>query len=254
MVTAAMDGRPATGNADRNALLALVALVWVGIVTGFGADSFEHVRRHGLDYPLIVHVHAVLFTSWLVLFTVQIALVRNRRPDLHQRLGIAGALLAAGMVVLGPATALQIAAANFDGQGDAPEFLAVEFITVLAFAVFTGAGLLLRRTPAAHKRLMLLGLIYLSTPGFARYLNGLIANSMGLLPALGFGSLGLFVRIYLGPDILIVGLGIYDLVTRRRLFPVYLAGVAFAALLQYTALMLLQIPAWKTLSVKLISP
>ena len=254
MVTAAMNGRPATRNADRNAFLALVTLVWVGIVTGFGTDSFEHVRRHGVDYPFIVHVHAVVFTTWLVLFTVQVALIRKRRPDLHQRLGIAGALLAAGMVILGPATALRIAAMNFDGQGDSPEFLAVEFITILAFAVFTGSGLLLRRTPAAHKRLMLLGLIYLSTPGFARYVNGLIANSIGLLPALGNGVWGLFVRIYLGPDILMVGLGIYDLVTRRRLFLVYLAGIAFTALLQYTALILLQSPAWKILSLRLISP
>lgn len=77
----------------------------VGVLSGFGTDSFNHVRKYGLDYPLIVHFHAVAFVSWLVLFTVQVALIRTARADIHRRLGKAGAVLAAVMVVLGPATA-----------------------------------------------------------------------------------------------------------------------------------------------------
>ncbi len=92
--------------ADRNAFLFLVALIWVGVLTGFDADSFDHIRRHGLDYPLIVHVHAVAFVGWLVLFTTQVLLIRKARADLHRRLGLAAIGLAAVMIVLGPATAL----------------------------------------------------------------------------------------------------------------------------------------------------
>jgi hypothetical protein len=101
--------------------------VWVGVLSGFGTDSFNHVRKHGLDYPLIVHFHAVAFVGWLTLFTVQVALIRNGRPDLHRRLGMAGAGLAAVMVVLGPATALFVDGARFLATGRTPEFLAVQF-------------------------------------------------------------------------------------------------------------------------------
>jgi hypothetical protein len=87
---------------DRGAFLLLTALVWIAILSGFGTDSFDHVQKHGLDYPLIVHFHAVAFLGWLTLFTVQVALISNGRPDLHRRLGMAGALLAGLMVVLGP--------------------------------------------------------------------------------------------------------------------------------------------------------
>jgi hypothetical protein len=137
----------------------LTALVWVAVLSGFGTDSFHHVSKYGLDYPLIVHFHAVAFVGWLTLFTVQVALIRNARPDLHRRLGKAGAVLAGVMVVLGPATALVVDAGRFAATGRTPEFLAVQLSDIVAFTGLTGAGLLMRDQSAAHKRLMLLGLM-----------------------------------------------------------------------------------------------
>jgi hypothetical protein len=160
-------GFPARPEADRNAFLLFVALIWVAVLSGFGTDSVDHVRKHGLDYPLIVHFHAVAFVGWLVLFTTQVALIRNGRADIHRRLGLAGAALATVMVVLGPATALTVDAHAYVTKGHTPEFLAVQFTDILAFAGLTAAGLLLRAIPSAHKRLMLMGLIYISDAGFA---------------------------------------------------------------------------------------
>ncbi len=108
-----MGSFPSRVGADRSAFLLFTVLVWVGVLTGFGTDSFQHVSKYGLDYPLIVHFHAVAFVGWLVLFTVQVALIRTARVDVHRRLGIAGAVLAAVVVVLGPATALVVDAARF---------------------------------------------------------------------------------------------------------------------------------------------
>lgn len=246
MNTTAIGGFSAPRESDRNAFLIFLALVWVGILSGFGTDSFNHVSRHGLDYPLIVHLHAVVFVGWMALFTAQAALIRNRRADLHRRLGLAGAALAATMVVLGPATALIVDARDFAARGDTPEFLIVEFNTTLAFAVLTGAGLLLRAVPAAHRRLMLLGLMCLSTPGFARYLNDLIA------PAAPPGFLRTMAHVYLCTDLLILGLGAYDLIARRRLHPAYLAGAAFAFACQPLAVWVLREPWWMAFSLRLI--
>ena len=237
---------PARPSADRNAFLALTALVWVGVVSGFGTDSFDHVSKYGLDYPLIVHAHAMVFAGWLVLFTVQVSLIRAGRSDLHRRLGLFGAGLAGIMVVLGPATAITVDAAKFAAKGHTPEFLAVQLTDILAFAGLTSAGLLLRKTPAAHKRLMLLGLIYISDAGFARYLNDIVATP------LGDGFWGDVAGLYLGSDLLVLALGAYDIVTRRRLHPAYIAGVAWTLTLQLTARALLHSPGWKALSLHLI--
>jgi hypothetical protein len=218
-------------------------LVWVAVLSGFGTDTFNHVSKYGLDYPLIVHFHAVAFVGWLSLFTVQVALIRQGRPDVHRRLGLAGVVLAAIMVVLGPATALVVDAGRFAATGQTPEFLAVQLTDIVAFSGLTGAGLLLRARSAAHKRLMLLGLIYISDAGFARLLNGAMAAPF---------SLGDWGNVYLGSDLLLLGLGLYDLAARRRLHPAYVVGAVWMIALQFTALRLLGNPTWKVLSLHLI--
>jgi hypothetical protein len=246
MTALTIGGFPARPGADRNAFLVLTALIWVGVLSGFGSDSFRHISKHGLDYPLIVHFHAVAFVGWLALFTTQVGLIRTGRVGLHRRLGAAGAILAAAMVVLGPATALVVHAKAYAATGATPEFLAVQLTDILAFAVLTGAGLQLRRTPSAHKRLMLLGLVYISDAGFARLLNGVFAAP------LGHGFWGEMTELYLGSDVLMLGLGVYDLLTRRRLHPAYVAAIAFSLALQLMAHALLHDPAWKVLTLRLI--
>jgi hypothetical protein len=136
--------------------------------------------------------------------------------------------------------------ARFTATGRTPEFLAVQLTDILAFAGLTAAGLLLRAKPAAHKRLMLLGLIYISDAGFARFLNDIVATRLGQR------MWGEIAGLYLGSDLLMLGLGAYDLITRGRLHPAYVAGVAWMIALQFTALVLLRSRGWKALSVHLI--
>ena len=231
---------------DRNAFLIFIAAVWIGALSGFGTDSVQHVAAKGLDYPLIVHVHAVSFVSYLLLFTVQAVLIRNGRPDLHRRLGVAGAVLAGWMLIVGPATAVTVDAAHYASAGETPEFLGVQLTDMLAFAVLTGAGLLRRGDAMAHKRLMLLGLFYISDAGFARFLNGFVAAPVGQ------GRLGEFIALYLGSDLLILALGAYDFAVRRRLHPAYVAALGFVIANELLGQSLLHSAAWKAISLKLI--
>ena len=231
---------------DRTAIAVLVAMVWVGIVSGFGMDSLAHIQRYGLDYPLIVHGHAIVFVGWLCLFTVQMTMIRSSRVALHRKIGIAGAGLAGVMLILGPLTALTVAQRSYASDGMPPVFLSIELGTITAFAGLTLTGLLMRRRPAAHKRLMLLGLIYLSTPGFARFLNGLVAAQLNVSfsPRL--------VQIFFFTDCLILAMGAYDLSVRRRLHPAYLVGAVSCIALQFLALTLLTSPSWQGWSLRLI--
>lgn len=248
MTAVTFDGGPARSDADRNIFLVLVGLVWVGILSGFGFDSVSHVSQHGLDYPPIVHVHAVAFVGWLVLFTTQVALIRGGRADIHRKLGVAGLVLACVMLLLGPVTALVVDERRFVTEGQTPEFLAVQFIDMIALATFTGAALLARGNSAIHKRMMLMGLFYISNAGFARLLSWV---ALGGPPGRGF--LYDLTGFYMGGDLLVLALGVYDLVTRKRLYPAYVAGVAWTLTLQVTAMWLLHgNAAWKALSLKLI--
>jgi hypothetical protein len=239
-------GFQARSHPDRNAFLFFTGMVWLGVLSGFGTDSFNHVRKFGLDYPLIVHFHAVAFVGWLVLFTVQVLLVRTGRADFHRKLGMAGAILAIVMIFLGPATALIVDTRTYEMSGRTPEFLAVQFTDILAFATLAGAGLLLRKNSSSHKRLMLLGLMYISDAGFARLLNPIIAAPFGQT------FLGGMAALYLGSDLLMLGLGVYDYAMRRKLYPAYVVGFIWALILQLTAYTLLAIPGWKAIAMHLI--
>ena len=232
---------------DRNFFLLLVGLTWLGIVAGFGLDVIDHVRHSTYAYPLIVHVHALIFVGWLVLLTSQVLLIRSRRMDIHRRLGMAAAWMIPAMVVVALATAwtAQRQAASLPGPQD-PQFLSINITDMLGFAVLAGAGLLLRRDPCAHKRLMLLSTLYLSTAGFAR-LWLLTIGETGTDTFWGF-----FFAYNIGGDILVAMLGGYDWVTRGRLNPAWVMGTTWILANQLAAAWLYFSPTWKAISIRLL--
>jgi len=233
--------------ADRNTFLALLLLTWMGIIGGFGLDVIDHIRNSTRAYPLIVHVHALLFTGWLVLMTVQMMLLRGHRLDIHRRLGLAMTWLIPVMVVVALATAWTIQRqAMALSSSHNPRFISINLTDMLGFATLAGAAILLRRDPPAHKRLMLLSLFYLSTAGFAR----LWLLTIGEAGAHTFW--GFFIAYNLGGDIPIVLLGAYDLATRGRLHPAYVAGAAWILANELAAAWLYFTPAWKATSLRLL--
>jgi uncharacterized membrane protein YozB (DUF420 family) len=232
--------------ADRNIFLAFTALVWVAVLSGFGTDSYQHVMAHGLDYPLIVHFHAVAFVSFLVVFTIQVGFIRQGRPDLHRRLGMSAVALMVVMLALGPLTAITVDAHRYAQDGTTPEFLSVQLTDMIAFGTLAGAAFLQRNNSPAHKRLMMLALVYISDAGFARLLNGKVTGP------LGEGYWADYFHLYLGSDLLMLGLGAYDLVTRRSLHPAYIAAALWMITLQLTGHAGLYSPGWKAVSLHLI--
>ncbi|HEU0106976.1 MAG TPA: hypothetical protein VFT38_12440, partial [Vicinamibacteria bacterium] len=164
----------------------------------------------GAPFTSLVHLHGALFTGWVLLFIVQTALVASHRVAVHRRLGVAGAVLAAAMVLAG--TSLAIAAAV---RGSAPPgmdplaFLAIPFFDMILFATFVTTALVMRRDKEAHKRLMLLAYISLVVAAVARL--------PGVLP---LGPLAFFGLGYL----FVVLAAVYDLVSRRRVHKAYLWG------------------------------
>jgi hypothetical protein len=232
---------------DRNFFLLMVALGWVGIVMGFGGSIARHLSTHAAPYPLIIHFHGAVFVGWLVFFTIQILLIRSSNLAAHRRLGMAMGWVALGMALLGPATALTVQHRSMGEAGANPGFLSIQFTDILAFITLTLAGISLRRDPSAHKRLVLLGTLYITDAGFARRLSG------GLAHRVGVSFWGLWTAIYLAPVLLMALVGAYDLVTRRRLNVAYSAGIAWVLALQMGALALYRSPSWTELAKRLIA-
>ena len=231
---------------DRNFFLGLILLGWVGIVMGFGGDMADHFVSHEPAYLPIVHIHAAAFVAWLVLITVQILLIRSTAYGLHKKLGVAMAVLAVAMVVLGPLAEMTVQAHNFGTKHSDPAFLAISFTEMTAFAGLIGAALALRKYASAHKRLMLMGTLYLTSAGFARWDGGLFSHLFG------HGFWGMLMLLYACSTALILCIGLYDLITRRRLHPAFVLGLLWVVANEGVSIWLYGLPAWRTFATHII--
>ena len=113
---------------------------------------------------------------------------------MHRRLGVAGAVLASFMVIVGVMTAMRGARDGWNPGGPYPDslaFMIVGLVDVLIFAGFVTAGLYFRRRAELHKRLMLLATVGgLMWPAITRmpYVAGRPILMFGLLGALVLAS------------------------------------------------------------------
>jgi hypothetical protein len=187
------------------------------VLTGFAPTYYlrflgdgPRATLSGGPFTSLVHLHGALFTGWVLLFVVQTALVASHRVAVHRRLGVAGAVLAAAMVLVGTSTAIATAARGGAPPGVAPlAFLAIPIFDMVLFATFVTTALVMRRDKEAHKRLMLLAYITIIVAAVAR-LPGVL-----LLGPLAFFGLGyLFIVVAM----------IYDFLSRRRVHKAYLWG------------------------------
>jgi hypothetical protein len=231
---------------DRDFFLLIVGLIWLGILMGFVPEIVAHIRAHKPAYPLVVHIHAAAFIGWLCLLTTQVVLIRGGRPDIHRKLGIAGMVLAPIMVVLGLMTAEIVDRMRFGTPDADPSFVAIQLADLFNFGALAMAAFVWRKMPSAHKRLVLLATIFIADAGFARWWGDALAKLVG------DGFWQDWVVFYLSDLLLVALIGVYDLFTRRRLHPAFVAGSLFGLAVQVIAVWLYVSPWWKPVAVKLL--
>lgn len=192
--------------------IAILATVVVGFArTFFFARWFPEVQHLAAPEPFF-YFHGAVFTAWMLLLLVQPLLVASRRTDLHRKLGWVGAALAAAMIGVGIEGSL-IAARRPGGFLGIPvpaaSFLLVPLLDIALFALFVGLAIARRRDLQAHKRLMLVGTISILGAAVAR-----LPLSFMVGP----------VAFFLGTDLFLLPLVLWDLKSRGRLHPVTLWG------------------------------
>jgi len=149
-------------------MLVATAVGFRGFLThGKGFGGSEITRQ---IVPLVV-VHGLAMFSWIVLFLVQSILMLNGNRRLHMRIGVAGAVLAGAMVILGSATAILSTRHNPEGYqifGGARFFLATMLGEMLAFGTLVAIAVIYRRRAEIHRPMMLLASLMIISGGLGR--------------------------------------------------------------------------------------
>jgi uncharacterized membrane protein YozB (DUF420 family) len=216
---------------DRRFFTGMAIAAALTVFIGFAPSYYLNGTFGGRPLTTLVHVHGAIATAWILLFLTQTSLIAAKRTDLHRRLGVAGALLAVLLLVVGYLTAVEAARLGVTPPGGPPPmaFLAVPTGTLVVFAILVGAGLAQRRRSETHKRLMLLATISILTPAIARMRY--IWEGGPLLP---IGGTCLFVVACL----------VYDRLAHGRVHPAFLWGGIFVMATLPARFALGQTDAW----------
>ncbi len=207
------------------ALIGFSRTYFLGLISGHARTITGRVPN------ATVHLHALLFTSWLVLFIVQTSLVATHRVKVHRKLGYFGVALAAAMIVVGGRTAVEAARLGAVPPGANPwSFMAIPFGDITTFALFVLGAVLWRKNKDKHKRLMILASACLMSAALVRWPG-----------VLSVGPLLAYVLTLLFP---IAG-AVYDRWSRGRVHPVYWWGLGLIALGIPVRVALLASPAWR---------
>jgi hypothetical protein len=209
------------------AALAAVMIVFAGFARTYYLKSvFGAPALSGL-----VHLHGLVMTLWFVLFAVQVRLVAANRVDLHRRLGMFGAALAAAIVAIGTMTAITGAKQGHTPGPPPLVFLTIPLGDMVVFGTLVPLAMAYRKRAAIHKRLFLLSSLGILTAAIARIPLDFIHN--GGLPAF-FGV----------TDLLILSVVIFDTVKHRRLHPAFGWGFLFIIASQAGRFAIAGTPQW----------
>jgi uncharacterized membrane protein YozB (DUF420 family) len=210
--------------------LALAAVVFVGFARSF------FLRPLFPDWPApheaFFYVHGTVFATWYTLLCVQATLITTGRVGLHRRVGVAGAFLAAAMVLLGTFGGLLAAhrPGGFVGLPIPPlSFLIVPLSEMALFAVLVALAIAMRRKPTTHKRLMLIASASLTAAAFARW------------PVVGAGGP---LAFFGAADLFVVALVVFDLRVLGRVHPATAWAGGASIAIQPLSLVLAGTSAW----------
>jgi hypothetical protein len=194
----------------------LLLIVLIGFARTFYLRAFFEVPA----IPAHVYLHGAVLTAWFVWFCLQTCLVAVGRSDLHQRLGIVGAMLGAAVIVangmLLAAIVPRLHALLYEGPFGAvvvSRALWGDFTSVIAFTVFLSSALWFRRRPEVHKRLMLLASVSIVGQALGRIAHW---PAFAAIPSVSLPAGGLL--FFLG------ALVIHDLLTTKRVHPATMIG------------------------------
>lgn len=185
------------------------------VALGFGKSFFFRPAFNDKPLPAYLILHGATMTAWFLLFLAQTLLVSARRVDLHRKLGVAGIVLALGVVVTAVMVNLNLAprameAGIISRPEDAAGFALDSLSSLIPFILLIGLAVVQRRKPDLHKRLMFWAFAWMLGPAFSgarplgQFLDPLAAPYLDFFPS---------------DFIWLFALMAYDWLTLRRIHP-----------------------------------
>ncbi len=141
------------------------------VILGFSRTVNANLFHANPSRPWLLWLHGVAFSTWIVFFIAQSALVRARKVSVHRLLGWFGASLAAVMVVVG--FTIAVVMTRFDAvvlqQKGIESFLSIPFGDMIIFGSCVGMAIYWRKKPEYHRRLLFIGTCQLMDAAIGRF-------------------------------------------------------------------------------------
>lgn len=198
-----------------------MGLVMAGLVFWGFSRTVDHQLFHASPpRPLLLWMHGAAFSTWILFYIAQSALVRVRKVSIHRTIGWFGAGLAAVMVPLGCTVAIVMT--RFDmrvlHQTDVDSFISVPFTDMIIFGALIAAAIYFKKKPEYHRRLIFIATCELMDAAIGRF-DFWFNHSI----------------FYVGLDLLIVLGMLRDLVVDGRVNKVYFYALPAMIVLQTLA-------------------
>jgi hypothetical protein len=222
----------ATRRRTRRFYVGMAIAITITVFAGFSRSYFLKSWYGTRELSGLLHIHGLIFTTWVLFFLAQTVLVATGRTYLHRRMGIGGAVLAVLVVIVGTAVAINRAKTGVSPIPGVSSlgFLAIPLFDMVVFGALVGTALYFRRQLETHKRLMTLSMISLLAAPIARM------NFLPLPPGppTFFGLADLFI----------VAMLVFDLSTRGKVHPATIWGGLLVVASQPLRLMISGTAPW----------
>ena len=138
---------------------------------GFGMNYLFPLTQGSFPpAPPIVHLHALIFFSWMILLVVQAGLVGTGNVKLHRSLGTYGIAHATAVLYTGALLQLIGSARGMNaGRSAASDGLFLGILAVAGFAIMFTLAIRNVRRPEIHKRMILFAMLPVLPPGVNRF-------------------------------------------------------------------------------------
>jgi FtsH-binding integral membrane protein len=200
---------------DRQFFFAMTLLLVTVVAIGFAPTYYMAGLLHAPLPSRIVHVHAAVFSTWMILLVVQTGLISAKRVGWHRNLGVAGFVVSGAMVVTVVLTAADFAlrAKGAANEESVMGLLIVPFTDATVFGVLAGFAYALRKNSAAHKRLIMIATAGITRAALVRWHVPILFHHQD--------------AAYLATYIFLVLLATYDLWSMHKIHRATMWGGAF---------------------------
>jgi hypothetical protein len=163
---------PATARGFRPSFFSWMTIVMAAFVFGGFGMTYLYPLSTGTfpNAPPVVHLHGIVFFSWIILLVAQPILIGVRKLPLHKSLGTFGIALATAIMFMGFIT--QMLGAAHSREHPTTNLYNGVYLGIMAvagFGIMFSLAIRNVRRPEIHKRMILLAMLPVLPPGIHRF-------------------------------------------------------------------------------------